>query len=346
MSYSKNVTWENEYHSSYYRRDWNVQAKPFKAPLDFRFESRQCTSTRPGAPGNISSCVPFLTNDYTNTCHNRAHKALMDKVRSERAEWLAFVAQYRESVEMIRTRALQLCDFAVKLRRGNVLGALSALGVRNPEAVIRSRGRRAKAKQYGDAWLEYHFGWSPLIKDIYSSIKTLTTDFTPRKVVAFGKAEERVVDFIGQWIPNYVTNLWEWHVSTFSRSTNYSEKLGTTIVVSNSDANLAEQMGLTNPISVAWDLVPFSFLVDWLSNAGDVVSACMGVTGVSFINPCTVQVQRTVRSDSYFDGHVLATSFYCIRSRGIDNPSFEFQLPDSLSATRGATAIALLMKLL
>jgi hypothetical protein len=50
------------------------------------------------------------------------------------------------------------------------------------------------------------------------------------------------------------------------------------------DANLVllNSLGLLNPLQVAWELVPFSFVVDWILPIGSFLEAATGTIGTTF----------------------------------------------------------------
>lgn len=51
-------------------------------------------------------------------------------------------------------------------------------------------------------------------------------------------------------------------------------------------------LGLTNPASVAWELVPFSFVVDWFAPVGDWLNALDATLGYSFLSGTRSTIRR------------------------------------------------------
>jgi hypothetical protein len=50
------------------------------------------------------------------------------------------------------------------------------------------------------------------------------------------------------------------------------------------DASILHQIGLINPAEVAWALVPFSFVVDWVLPIGNVLEALSARLGLTFVD--------------------------------------------------------------
>jgi hypothetical protein len=45
-------------------------------------------------------------------------------------------------------------------------------------------------------------------------------------------------------------------------------------------------LGLTNPLAIAWELVPFSFVLDWLVPVGTWLQSLDATLGVKFVGGC------------------------------------------------------------
>lgn len=69
--------------------------------------------------------------------------------------------------------------------------------------------------------------------------------------------------------------------------------------IENPLVHLAQQLGLTNPFASAWELIPFSFLIDWVLSVGQALERLSALDGVA-ITECW----RT----EYLEGSLLPTS--------------------------------------
>lgn len=109
--------------------------------------------------------------------------------------------------------------------------------------------KQSATKSLSDTWLEYTFGWKPLVDDIGSAVKVLQQDFKSRPVI--GKSVR------------FTTNSQKNDSSEEQSVTKIDVRIRGTPVITNPNRLLAKQLGFTNPALVLWDAVPFSFVVDW-----------------------------------------------------------------------------------
>jgi hypothetical protein len=213
------------------------------------------------------------------------------------------LAQRGQAVEMIEKRALQLFDFSRSLRKGRFAEAASYLGIkldipvskgklkleeRNKAKKFRwskqplnltayglrkpPRGKRpapSKSKSFADNYLEFHFGWSPLLADIFSACQVLQ-DGIPAPTIRGRGVDEQTIRVTGDPVANYQ----QWEVTARCQLIADCE-------IDNPNLNLLERLGLANPIAVLWDAVPWSFVVDWFSNVGQFLAALVPLNGVA-----------------------------------------------------------------
>lgn len=334
-TYAWKYSWPNGSDRAISQRWWQTQSPPFVVTLPFKFQKIEVMSagkwTNPLFPDDTFYPSPrlFALPSITDTT-NRSYASLSSKM-GDTAGWGVNLVEASQSVGMIERRALQLLRFTNAVRKCDFAKASRELGVGTP------KGLKNNAKALGNNWLEYHFGWSPLIADIHSSLETLTkTDFGVRKIMgtARGAVSLRQVDGSN----NVYTLNWK-----------MNSKQGSTARISNESAFLANQSGLLNPLAVAWDAVPYSFVVDWFSNVGQVVGAVTGFVGVDIINAYTVSVIEGIIKKTFTDG----TGYYLFenhknviieRSPGITGPKLVVKPFQGFSAARGATAISLLLQ--
>lgn len=123
--------------------------------------------------------------------------------------------------------------------------------------------------------------------------------------------------------------------------------------VTNPNLLLASRLGLTNPASIAWELVPFSFVVDWFGTVGEFLASWTDFDGLEFIQPMTTIMWKSSVDDYQkylmpWDPPVSKTieRFELKRTTGIAGPSILVRSYKPLSASRGLTAASLLVQTL
>lgn len=314
----------------------------------------------------------FLTSSGMTTADpatlEKAYAEFRDKAVNFGPNLAVDIAEGRQTVTMIAKNAAQLLSFGRNLRALNFPAALHALGFetisshtlrRTWQATVRREGidRRVRlkrqAKSFADNYLQVHFGWEPLVKDIYQGLESLTTinyiDM-PKHVV--GKAITR--NTVVHSAPTISKG-------TFGQTVGYpwfKVKLGGDVWVDNPNSLLLNQWGLVNPAVVLWELVPFSFVVDWFVNVGSVLQSYTDFVGLRIVNPYTTFMNCREHQTWYCDyadyirpplvtqGYRRFTNVYMARTQGLLKPSIALRQLKLPSVTRGLTAVSLLTQFL
>lgn len=128
------------------------------------------------------------------------------------------------------------------------------------------------------------------------------------------------------------------------------------VEVADPNARLASQLGFVNPAVVAWELVPFSFVVDWFVNVGDVLSSYTDFLGFKFLESSVTSFNKD-RVTTYYQSIDYGKPVGVVRKSGefeavnvkrqvgpIPGPSLAVKPPWVLSSRRGLAAISLLIQ--
>lgn len=267
--------------------------------------------------------------EYQNT-YNAAYARFRGKVYEGSASLGVTMASAKQSADMIRTRYKQLTSKAAAA-----------------EALISTFGdlsRKEKIKRASGLHLEVIFGWTPLLEDVYAATNSLIQKGVPPVFVTASHssliAKKESVRDSGGWLSYQLEDQGVLKV-----------KLGAQIVIHNPNLWLAERAGLLNPATVAWDLVPWSFVVNMFMNTGQLVQSLTDFSGLSVTNSYTSTTLKATRgiSTSYrppptWRGpHVPGGSSNqvvnsCYRYPGIPLPKFQFKVPPLNLGTLGMAA--------
>lgn len=169
----------------------------------------------------------------------------------------------------------------IGINRRTSVGKLNFIS--NPRNVrIRTAGQHAKNLKYlmkrrqisaGQAWLEMTYGWTPLIHDVYNAAEYagMLSRATFNDIYVKGSASDSGVYNNPEDISKNATNV--------TATCKVKWAVGLKII----DAKLRnlEALGLTNPLSLAWELTPFSFVLDWIYPIGAYLESVTAMQGYS-----------------------------------------------------------------
>lgn len=157
-----------------------------------------------------------------------------------------------------------------------VNGLLNMLRVRGIPPALKFGGRRVdQAKAAASGYLTIQYGIMPVINDIYQLLSLLSEgigsgDFVNVRGIAMDTS------YSG---PTYGYLSYErTAVGTFTRGV----EVGLTYRLTNPAAYQLWRYGLTDPLTLAWELVPLSFVVDWFLNVKGFISGLSVIDGLHF----------------------------------------------------------------
>lgn len=340
----------------FYRSRTRYATKPVgKEPAPYRFMRFETLSypyeswmDAPNANVSYYLQSPGTTNGTARaqaSALDKARSKFKDEVYSKTSQLAATWAERKQSVDMIADRANQMRRAWKALRAGNFRRFKRELGI-----TPNKRDSWSRPKDAAKLWLEYWFGWSPLISDIHNAVDILQSQGP--KTSAFGRATVRnPYQLIGR-PSNNPDWAWQYDVPDWR----FRALVQADVQVTNKNLFRADQLGLINPASVAWEVIPFSFLVDWFIPVSDFLEEWTAYAGLTFSNAFTTQSRfgtgsqwiYTWRNGPIGISQVQKTKAVWVdRSLGIASKTWPYPKAfKGFSVTRGATAISLLVTIL
>lgn len=258
-----------------------------------------------------------------------AYQRLMSEALP-RAAMLVNLAQGKQTWEMVAGRTMQLVRAYRALKRGRWNAFKKELILEPGRPIKRFDSKRARAKP-NEVWLEYTFGWSPCIADIYNAIDVLQTEFPVIPVRGSAKSHK---------LERSVTSGRTKYVETLS-----IKRVRATLRITNPNLLLANQLGLLNPAAVVWDIIPFSFVVDWFLPVSKYIRTFNDQAGIALLQQSTKH-KAYAFSEEYRTNGQFGINSTIINSRTIGafvKPGFptKLQFPQpSLWLAATATALA------
>jgi hypothetical protein len=126
--------------------------------------------------------------------------------------------------------------------------------------------RSFSPKNWGNKWLEYQYGWKPLLSDIYQSASQIRSSSNSwMRIQGTGSDRDEISSDV------YSPESWPWsggmtRKSKFNRSTR--ARFNCTFHLEDTTLQRLGNWTSLNPVSIAWELTPYSFVVDWFYDVG------------------------------------------------------------------------------
>lgn len=326
-----------------YTRAWSgrwceSQPRPYTRPLPYLAFGGTQSGYPDGYLEDIRSFVPLANGfGWDQGVASASNKALdklydqMNQAESLRVAWL----ERQKSMQLVTGNLRRLITIARAVKR------------RDPRIVRRVLKRNPKArdivKQPAGLWLEYWFGWQPFVADLHHALGVFGYEFPSQPLHASGRSET---------VDHYNRNVtYDW-IHWFQYDTRV--KIGGEIYAIDPNLTLASSLGFGQPLSVAWEMTPFSWVVDYFVNVGSMLKNLEPrFPGLKFRN----QYTTTFITMSGYQGYRNSegpgdvpfnqmTGFYMRRTGGWPSYQLEFSSPLDLSGQRCSYLASVLIQLL
>lgn len=203
---------------------------------------------------------PSAQSWRTDECYQACLNKIMTRLNGANFNLPLFLAEGHKTIEMFHKMVHDLSKFATK-------------GVK-PSRKLR------------DMWLEYRYGWRLLAKDIYDSLCAIH-DARLNGVTTRIKVRHEVEGSFDPFTYAYGTSR-TFEISDFRADTmetvSYKAGASLTVYYRNDCPFLGtlQQFGITNPLSLVYELIPGSFILDWSLNVGNYLAGLDIWIGKSF----------------------------------------------------------------
>lgn len=239
--------------------------------------------------GALFLSLPALTTPASlssSSADTQARLQFLSKYRQTRTtfEGGTFFGELAETVRMLRhpaqalRRGLDSYYSTVKKRVGGI------------EQAKRNAVRSNRIVQ--DTWLEYSYGWRPLINDIRDAGKLLNAHPWSHREVIQAQASSKLSDVRSRSSDSFgLVNYYVDFVTTGTTTVRYKGAVTGSV----SPPTFQEQLGFapSNFLPTIWNLIPYSFLVDYFTNIGQVIDgASLGIVGLAWGNKTVRRVRH------------------------------------------------------
>jgi len=203
---------------------------------------------------------------------------LRDAIKNQKVNLAVFSGEFRETCSMFSQLASFLVDVYRKARQ--ILKnpfAFSIYELQDLFKRIKKHPERYK-DDLVNLYLAYRYGVRPLISDLQGALEHVNDNrLKPIRGVVTAKAVEKKTRYINSDSPGYGSLDNHSLRETISGITTFRA-----IRLIEYDSSIREEvsLGLRNPGLLVYELIPFSFVFDWVFNVGNVISGWDALEGV------------------------------------------------------------------
>lgn len=272
--------------SRYWSRQIYRQQKPYDLPLPYSRDDRgvgndigwgtnaNMTNTQKANVYGTRSPprIEDLPSWFKTSVENQARERLMNKIGSEALLW-ATLYEAKRSINMMANDLERARTLFLRLPPGLLHAVKRATLIQEVGRI----GVYGVGKTLADDVLKVYFGYKPIMSDVQTCAENLSKDFDP--VCVDSSAKRRDVSLTSSTLES---NWWrkksEWW---------YKSKMGCYAKVANPNQFLAQKLGLVNPFATAWELMQWSFVIDYFVNVGQFVGSLTETYGLQLTKPWT-----------------------------------------------------------
>jgi len=205
----------------------------------------------------------------------RMEENLRQKLSDQNWNIGQFIGELPETVGFILDNLRTLVEIIKALKKRNIRQLFKLIGKPPGRSANRVRRVVRHAKTLSSAFLAVQYGWKPLLSDIRSAIDLCINGLIVKRRSPTVKSlcEELLPVIPRSTTGTTLSNKWKGkHVVKGE----VAYELGNQGLIS------LDSLGLLDPLSLAWELFPMSFVLDWFIPVGSFIDALTAPWGLTF----------------------------------------------------------------
>jgi len=313
-------------------------------------------SLRPNTPLGFDA---FGNVNVSENSIARAITECLNKVLDRKINLATSLAESVQTIKWLSGRIFDLVRGYRLLRKGHFRDLFRHLSKAAHVSRHPSRSFPGKMKRFrGTAqnwWLEYWYSFMPLVYDVDGLVRQLE-DGLREKAQRFSVSRTVTVkSALQNPLLSDATRSYFDHALDGESTESVKVKLWGE--VQSSRLASLNQLGFLNPLTVIWELVPFSFVVDWVIPIGNFLDSITATSGVTFVDGHMTKLVKSVWSAVVGENRHIPWEYWTVKPSGTCQvwamqrsvfkgwPMGDVYLRNPLSTNHLITAIALITTL-
>lgn len=156
------------------------------------------------------------------------------------------------------------------------LRAIKTANVKGLKRYIKNLDESKVQKKLADRWLEYNYAFKPLAADIAAAVDIHNNGIIDNNLNSKSIQATRGTQYDLRTLTGVGTT------ARLEENATIRMQVKIRASINNAEINAMKVLGLTNPNLIRWELVPFSFVLDWLVPVGTFLQALNAPMGITF----------------------------------------------------------------
>ena len=218
---------------------------------------------------------------HLSEAYTKARQRLASQVNGMAINLGQAFAERKQTAELIASSARRIVMAAVSLKHGRLGDFVNSLGIQSTGSIREAWKRVEKTpphRRLANHWVEFQYGWKPLLQDTFGAADLLSRhisdDSWHHAIHSSGTADDK--SYTSALNGANRTNALTVRTTKCRMAARYRMDSAARAVLG--------ATGISNPALLAWELLPWSFVVDWFVPVGNYLESLDAFSGFSIID--------------------------------------------------------------
>jgi len=229
----------------------------------------------------------FLSSAELDSYEAIMQNQILRQIKDLKVNLMQVIAERDQTIRLVTDVIKSVTGVVHGLRHGDIVGAANSVGIHISRSKRRRFSRdfkRNQSKAIANAWIGFQYGVKPLLDDVRGAAEALAKLMQERPPTQKVSCRRTVKNSLYQkgTVMNPSTGQVYNRVDVADYQYDFTMRIwyrpSTTV------SSIPSSLGLLNVASIAWELTPWSFVVDWFYPIGAFLETLDATIGVEFVD--------------------------------------------------------------
>lgn len=225
----------------------------------------------------------FDAPDLDNEMRNEAVTKALNKLADNKANIGENLATFKQTLNLIRNPLSTLVNGVKKVHANRAWKDFRNMNFFEVNKLLTDFLAGKALNSAAAGYLQYVYGWKPLMQDIHG-LTEIAKKASQKPLLINGRGVSIRSGQSNRFVFGNTSQNTSTSIGPLSCDSKHVCSLWATIDPNYSGTRSLNQLGLLNPASLGWDIMPWSFVIDWVLPIGPVLQALTATAGLDFVD--------------------------------------------------------------